>query len=67
MNLAGMTRYGTDEVVDAVVVGTGAGGAPLLARLAQAGPQGRGAGSGAQLGTERPTRPMRSRPLSSTG
>ncbi len=37
MNLSGMKRYGTDEVVDAVVVGTGAGGAPLLARLAEAG------------------------------
>lgn len=30
-------RYATDEVVDAVVIGTGAGGAPLLARLAKAG------------------------------
>ncbi|MEO7521344.1 MAG: GMC family oxidoreductase [Gemmatimonas sp.] len=30
-------RFATDEVVDAVVVGTGAGGAPLLARLARAG------------------------------
>ena len=29
--------YGTKDVVDAVVIGTGAGGAPLLARLAQAG------------------------------
>ena len=37
MNLSRMKRYGTDEVVDAVVVGTGAGGAPLLARLAEAG------------------------------
>ncbi len=34
MNLAGQKRYGTDEVVDVVVVGTGAGGAPLLAELA---------------------------------
>ena len=32
-----MRRYGTGEVVDAVVIGTGAGGAPLLARLAAAG------------------------------
>lgn len=30
-------RYRHDEIVDAVVIGTGAGGAPLLARLAQAG------------------------------
>jgi choline dehydrogenase-like flavoprotein len=37
MNLAGMKCYPSDEVVDAVVVGTGAGGAPLLAKLAQAG------------------------------
>ena len=37
MNLSGMKRYGNDEIVDAVVVGTGAGGAPLLARLAHAG------------------------------
>ncbi len=37
MNLDGMRRYGTDEIVDAVVVGTGAGGAPLLAKLARAG------------------------------
>lgn len=29
-----MRRHGDDEVVDAVVVGTGAGGAPLLAQLA---------------------------------
>ena len=32
-----MRRHGLAEVVDAVVVGTGAGGAPLLARLAKAG------------------------------
>jgi len=34
-----MTRppYAEQDVVDAVVIGTGAGGAPLLARLAQAG------------------------------
>ncbi len=32
-----MRTYGEDEVVDAVVIGTGAGGAPLLARLAGAG------------------------------
>ena len=32
-----MQRYANDDDVDAVVVGTGAGGAPLLARLAAAG------------------------------
>ncbi len=32
-----MRRYGHDERVDAVVIGTGAGGSPLLARLARAG------------------------------
>ena len=32
-----MRTYMTSDTVDAVVVGTGAGGAPLLARLAQAG------------------------------
>jgi choline dehydrogenase-like flavoprotein len=32
-----MRRFRTDDVVDAVVIGTGAGGAPLLARLARAG------------------------------
>lgn len=32
-----MHRYSTGETVDAVVIGTGAGGAPILARLAQAG------------------------------
>ena len=37
MNLDGMKRHGVDDTVDAVVVGTGAGGAPLLARLARAG------------------------------
>lgn len=37
MNLTGMRDYGNDEVVDVVVVGTGAGGAPLLARLAERG------------------------------
>ena len=37
MNLDGMKRYGTGDVVDAVVIGTGAGGAPLLAKLAAAG------------------------------
>ncbi|RZL52553.1 MAG: FAD-binding protein, partial [Sphingomonas sp.] len=31
------SRYAAAEVVDAVVIGTGAGGAPLAARLAQAG------------------------------
>ena len=30
-------RFSNDETVDAVVIGTGAGGAPLLARLAEAG------------------------------
>ena len=34
---AAARRHADDEVVDAVVVGTGAGGAPLLARLAAAG------------------------------
>lgn len=37
MNLDGMRTYASDEVVDVVVVGTGAGGAPLLARLAERG------------------------------
>lgn len=32
-----MRTYPTSETVDAVVIGTGAGGAPLLARLTQAG------------------------------
>lgn len=32
-----MRRYSPNDRIDAVVVGTGAGGAPLLARLAQAG------------------------------
>ena len=32
-----MRTYSTNETVDAVVIGTGAGGAPLLARLAMAG------------------------------
>jgi choline dehydrogenase-like flavoprotein len=32
-----MKRYDLGDVVDAVVIGTGAGGAPLLARLASAG------------------------------
>ncbi|WP_226896135.1 MULTISPECIES: GMC family oxidoreductase [Sphingosinicellaceae] len=32
-----MIRYRTNDVVDAVVIGTGAGGAPLMARLAAAG------------------------------
>lgn len=32
-----MRTHRADEVVDAVIVGTGAGGAPILARLAQAG------------------------------
>ena len=37
MKLEGMRRYAGHEIVDVVVVGTGAGGAPLLARLAGAG------------------------------
>ena len=37
MNLDGMKRYSTSDVVDAVVIGTGAGASPLLARLARAG------------------------------
>ncbi len=32
-----MNRFSYEEIVDAVVIGTGAGGAPLLARLAKAG------------------------------
>ncbi len=32
-----MRQYATNETVDAVIVGTGAGGAPLMARLAAAG------------------------------
>lgn len=32
-----MQTYSTTETVDAVIIGTGAGGAPLLARLAKAG------------------------------
>ena len=37
MNLSAQARYDLDDEVDAVVVGTGAGGSPLLARLAAAG------------------------------
>ncbi|MBG6055018.1 choline dehydrogenase-like flavoprotein [Salinibacterium sp. CAN_S4] len=37
MNLNDMRAYDLDDVVDVVVVGTGAGGAPLLARLAERG------------------------------
>ncbi|WP_235535166.1 GMC family oxidoreductase [Sphingomonas sp. Leaf339] len=37
MKLDHMRRYAATDMVDAVVIGTGAGGAPLLARLAQAG------------------------------
>ncbi len=37
MNLSGMRKYACDDAVDAVVVGTGAGGAPLLSRLAAKG------------------------------
>ncbi len=32
-----MRTYNNNEIIDAVVIGTGAGGAPLLARLAKAG------------------------------
>ncbi len=32
-----MKLYSENEIVDAVVIGTGAGGAPLLSRLAKAG------------------------------
>ncbi len=34
---ADMRRFATEEIVDAVIIGTGAGGAPLLFKLAQAG------------------------------
>ena len=37
MRLDQMARYEPGETVDAVVIGTGAGGSPLLARLAKAG------------------------------
>lgn len=37
MNLTDMRTYADDEIVDAVVIGTGAGGAPLLAALAARG------------------------------
>ena len=37
MNFDGMRRYAKSDIVDAVVIGTGAGGAPLLSRLAKAG------------------------------
>lgn len=37
MNLDGMRHHALNEAVDAVVIGTGAGGAPVLARLAAAG------------------------------
>ncbi len=37
MKLDAMRRHGEDEIVDAVVIGTGAGGAPLLAKLAARG------------------------------
>ncbi|MDF2666986.1 MAG: choline dehydrogenase [Microbacterium sp.] len=37
MNLEAMRTFSTDEIVDVVVVGTGAGGAPLTAELAKKG------------------------------
>jgi choline dehydrogenase-like flavoprotein len=37
MNLAGQKHYDENDIVDVVVIGTGAGGAPLSARLAQRG------------------------------
>jgi choline dehydrogenase-like flavoprotein len=37
MNLARMKTYALDDVVDAVVIGTGAGASPIIARLAGAG------------------------------
>ena len=37
MNLTDMRTHGTDDIVDVVVVGTGAGGAPLTAELARRG------------------------------
>jgi choline dehydrogenase-like flavoprotein len=37
MNLSETRRYPLNDTVDAVVIGTGAGGAPLLARLAASG------------------------------
>jgi choline dehydrogenase-like flavoprotein len=37
MNLTNQRRYDEDDIVDVVVVGTGAGGAPLLATLARKG------------------------------
>ena len=37
MNLDRMAHFNTNDIVDAVVVGTGAGGSPLLAELARAG------------------------------
>ncbi|WP_440710191.1 GMC family oxidoreductase [Herbiconiux sp. YIM B11900] len=37
MNITGMRTHSTETVVDAVVIGTGAGGAPILASLAARG------------------------------
>ncbi len=37
IDVGAMKRFRTDEVVDVVVIGTGAGGAPVLAELARAG------------------------------
>lgn len=36
-NIIAMQQFEDDDIVDAVVIGTGAGGAPLLSRLAKAG------------------------------
>ncbi len=65
MNLNEMKRYGTDDVVDAVVIGTGAGGAPLLARLAVAGQSvvALEAGRNWDPGTEFPTDEVAAREL----
>ncbi len=37
MNASTLKRFSTNEIVDAVIIGTGAGGAPVLATLAEAG------------------------------
>ena len=43
---AGMRRHAEADVVDALIIGSGAGGAPLAWRLARAGCSGRHAGGG---------------------